>query len=161
MIWEIRSTASEDTERLGEVIGQLLPAPACVELHSDLGGGKTTFVRGLVRGLGSKDTVSSPTFTISKVYKAKDKQIQHFDFYRLAEAGIIKDQLQEALDDKDTIIVVEWAGIIANVLPEERLSIKLEPVANDTDERVIKISYPEIYTDLIRDAETRWKQVRP
>lgn len=71
MTLEIVSTSSEDTERLGERLGSKLKGGEVIELVSDLGGGKTTFVRGLARGMGSTDHVSSPTFKISNVYSTE------------------------------------------------------------------------------------------
>src|SRR3989344_4647612 len=96
MIWQTVSTGSDDTERLGRLLGKLLKKPEVIELRADLGGGKTTFVRGLVKGFGSQDVVTSPTFTLNKVYQGRDgQQIHHFDFYRLSEPGIVADQLAE------------------------------------------------------------------
>src|SRR5205809_5112570 len=95
MIWQTSSISSSDTERLGELLGSQLSAGDVIELRSDLGGGKTTFVRGLVRGGGSRERVSSPTFTLSRLYKAKNFEIQHFDFYRLDRPGVLEDQLAE------------------------------------------------------------------
>lgn len=95
-------------------------------LESDLGGGKTTFTRGLARGAGSQDVVSSPTFTISNLYKSRLFDIYHFDFYRLDDAGIIKHELVEATNDRHNIVVIEWANIIKNVLPQNKLEIKIE-----------------------------------
>src|SRR3989344_4645507 len=107
MIYETVSTSSEDPQRLGQLLGRLLKSPEVIELRSDLGGGKTTFVRGLARGLGSNDTVSSPTFTLSKIYKVKNGlEIHHFDFYRLSDAGIMADQLAESLEDPKVITIV-------------------------------------------------------
>lgn len=97
-----------------------------IELISDLGGGKTTFVRGLARGAGSNDKVASPTFTINKVYKAPKFEIHHFDFYRLQEAGIVADELAEVVGDPHGVVVVEWGDVVQHVLPEERLSIAIQ-----------------------------------
>src|SRR4051812_18557733 len=97
MIWQTSSTSFADTERLGELLGSRLDGSEVIELRSDLGGGKTTFVRGLIRGTGSKDHVVSPTFTLSRIYQTKDFQIHHFDFYRLNDPGILADQLAESI----------------------------------------------------------------
>lgn len=109
---------------------------------SDLGGGKTTFTRGLVRGTGSSTNVASPTFTISKVYQAPKFEIHHFDFYRLGEAGIVGDELHELLGDPGVVIVVEWADVVQHVLPEERLRIEISRVASNEDARELLITYP-------------------
>lgn len=97
-----------------------------MELVSDLGGGKTTFVRGLARGAGSADKVASPTFTISKVYDAEKFKIHHFDFYRLPDPGIVADELAELVGDPESVIVVEWGDSVQHVLPEERLTIRIQ-----------------------------------
>lgn len=162
MIYETVSTSSEDTERLGQLLGQLLKSPEIIELRADLGGGKTTFVRGLARGLGSKDTVASPTFTLSKIYKAKNRQeIHHFDFYRLNDAGIMADQLAESLENPNAVTIVEWGDVVQDVLPEERLSIEFKMVGDNPDERQIIISYPDLKATLVRKLETSWQELRP
>lgn len=114
---------ADQTEALGVAIGQCLKGGEVIELSSDLGGGKTTFVRGLARGAGSADHVSSPTFTVSKVYDTDNFQIHHFDFYRLAEAGIVRDELEELLDDPAIVVVVEWSDVVQAALPDNRLAI--------------------------------------
>lgn len=121
-----------ETERLAEVIGRALKGGEVVELISDLGGGKTTFARGLARGAGSDDTVASPTFTISKVYRAPRFEIHHFDFYRLHEPGIMADELAEAAGDPSTVTVVEWADNVKHVLPEKRLQVHLHQTPEGT-----------------------------
>jgi tRNA threonylcarbamoyladenosine biosynthesis protein TsaE len=161
MTWQIASTESEYTERLGMALGSLLKAPMVLELRSDLGGGKTTFVRGLVRGLGSKDKVSSPTFTLKRQYKADHIEIHHFDFYRLSEPGVLSDQLEESLQNSRVITVVEWSDIVRDVLPDKRLIIEFRPVSNNPDERLIEINYPETMRSLISKLETSVTEIEP
>jgi len=162
MIWQTVSVGSAGTERLGRLLGEELKSPEVIELRADLGGGKTTFVRGLALGFGSKDTVTSPSFTLNKVYKGKNgRQIHHFDFYRLAQPGIVADQLAESLQNRKVITVVEWSDIVQNVLPEERLAIEFKMVADNPDERQINISYPDSKTALVRKLETNWQENRP
>ena len=160
MIWQTSSTSSADTEKLGELLGSHLTGGEVIELRSDLGGGKTTFVRGLARGAGSKDRVSSPTFTLSRIYNAKKFQIHHFDFYRLNDPGILADQLAEALS-QNNVVIVEWADIVKKVLSDQRISIEFQPVAASSEERQIVVSYPESMTNLIKQLETSWAEVRP
>lgn len=114
---------------------------------SDLGGGKTTFVRGLVRGAGSRDKVASPTFTISREYKAASFNIYHFDFYRLSTAGIVADELAEVVRDPQAVTVVEWGDIVHDVLPAKRLTVKLELTGESS--RQITFSYPPELTYLV------------
>ena len=117
--------ASEDeTRAFGEKIGQLLIGGEVIELVGDVGAGKTTFVKGLAKGLLVDDDVQSPSFTISRVYDARDDlQLAHYDFYRLSDAGIMADELRETTQDPLTITVIEWADIVEGVLPEGRLRI--------------------------------------
>lgn len=132
-----------------------------IELTSDLGGGKTTFVRGLARGMGSSDTVVSPTFTINKIYKTRAGEVHHFDFYRLDEPGVLTDQLEESLEDPKVVVVVEWSKIVQDVLPDERITIKLQPMAGDSEERDIAVEYPESKSDIIKKLETDWMGIKP
>jgi tRNA threonylcarbamoyladenosine biosynthesis protein TsaE len=123
-----------------------------IELISDLGGGKTTFTRGLARGFGSTDRVASPTFTISRIYKAPEgREMHHFDFYRLQEAGLISEELADVVNDPQIVIVVEWAGIVQDVLPEERLTITIEKTPDD--ERIIRLQAPKALAYLINEAK--------
>lgn len=135
------STSSEKTEQLAESLGSKLRGGEVIELVSDLGGGKTTFVRGLARGAGSSDKVSSPSFTLSNTYKAENLTLYHFDFYRLSEPGIMKDELAEVIADPQAVTIVEWAGIVEDVLPADKISIKLK--AKGENDREITVEYPE------------------
>lgn len=122
-----------------------------IELVSDLGGGKTTFVRGLVRGMGSSDTVASPTFTISKLYRAGNKEVHHFDFYRLQEAGIVADELAEVAGDPTAVTIVEWSDIVQHVLPKERLTIN---ITQDPDgNRLLSLQADEAVSYLLEAAK--------
>lgn len=138
--WQTETDSAERTEELAERIGRVLKGGETIELASDLGGGKTTFVRGLMRGLGSKDKVASPTFTISKLYKAGDLEIHHFDFYRLAEPGIVANELAEVAGDDKTVVVVEWADIAHDALPEDRLKVTIKVTAEGN--RKLLFEYP-------------------
>lgn len=121
--WQTAARTPKDTEAIAERLGHALHGGEVIELVSDLGGGKTTFVRGLVRGAGSTDAVASPTFTISRVYRAGQKTVRHYDFYRLAEPGLMSAELRESLGDSDDIVVVEWGAVVQDVLPADRLQV--------------------------------------
>lgn len=147
--WSTSSDSSRQTEALGEQVGKKLKGGEVIELVSDLGGGKTTFVRGLARGVGSEAHVSSPTFKISNVYHGPKFDIQHFDFYRLNEAGIVADELAEFLGDSQTVVLVEWGDIVHDVLSEERLVITFKTTAEDT--RELTFNYPSTLEYLIEE----------
>lgn len=162
MTWQTTSTDSDDTLRLGEILGNKLLGGEVIELVSDLGGGKTTFVRGLARGCGSRDNVASPTFTLSRIYKCPDgRQIHHFDFYRLNEPGILADQLAESINDKKVITVVEWSTIVKEVLLAGKLTISFQMTPNSPDERIIKFDYPESCSGIMRETQSLWRETRP
>lgn len=108
-------------------IGHKLRGGEVIELTSDLGGGKTAFVRGLAKGMGSTDPVHSPSFTLSNQYRAGKLTLHHFDFYRLNEPGIMERELAEVLEDPQAVAVIEWGGIAETVLPPGRLVIHIKP----------------------------------
>ena len=123
---EIISTSLEQTDQLGRTIGSALKGGEVIQLVSDLGGGKTTLTRAIVAGAKSTDTVSSPTFTISKEYTAPRFIIKHFDFYRLADAGVVGMELQEGFTEKDIVTIIEWADIVHDQLPNDTITIQIE-----------------------------------
>jgi len=142
------SIGSEQTEQLAEQLGSRLRGGEVIELVGDLGGGKTTFVRGLARGLGSADKVSSPSFTLSNEYRAGSRRLYHFDFYRLNEPGIMKQELAEVLTDPESVTVVEWAGIAEDVLPAGRLTVRFK--ATGENDRELYYEYPQNLEYLIK-----------
>jgi tRNA threonylcarbamoyladenosine biosynthesis protein TsaE len=150
--WRTGSTSSERTEQLAEKIGRRLRGGEVLELVSDLGGGKTTFTRGLVRGAGSDEKVGSPTFTLSREYKAQKFTVAHFDFYRLSEGGIVADELAEYVGDPEYVCVVEWGDIVHDVLPAERLKVSI--VRTGDESRDISFEYPETYGYLFEGLTT-------
>jgi tRNA threonylcarbamoyladenosine biosynthesis protein TsaE len=133
---------------LGEKIGKRLRGGETIELVSDLGGGKTSIVKGIVKGAGSADVVSSPSFTISNEYIANDIVIRHFDFYRLHEAGIIRDEISDLIQDDRTVMIVEWGEIVADVLPEAKLHIVIS--ATGESSRKFVFSCPEKLSYLLQ-----------
>lgn len=133
---------------LGERLARLLTGGEVIELSSDLGGGKTTLTKGLARGLGYTGDVVSPTFTISRVYQLPDgKELQHFDFYRLAPDDITAQELAEVAGQSDKIVVIEWAGQVGAKLPPDRLKVEL--TATSETQREITISGCERYKSII------------
>jgi len=139
--FKTRSSSPKTTEQLGQRIGAQLKGGEVLELVGDLGSGKTTFVRGLAKGMGSLDHVASPTFTISRLYKAGRLSLHHLDFYRLAEAGIMSHEIKELVLDRNNVIVIEWADVTHDVLPSQRLIIRF--ATKDESHRGIKITYPK------------------
>lgn len=131
--WRISSQSSAETENLAEKIGANLRGGEVIELTSDVGGGKTTFTRGLARGAGSVDRVASPTFTVSKEYDTPKFTIVHYDFYRLEDPGIMSIELAEAMSEPTNVVVIEWSDIVQGVLPEKRLRVEFCRVAEGAE----------------------------
>ena len=122
----IEVTSDTEMQNLGEKIGKLLQGGEVIELIGEVGAGKTTFVRGLARGMGVSETVQSPSFTINRVYDADSgRRLVHYDFYRLNDAGIMANELEESVNDSNTSVVIEWANAVEQVLPDDRLSITI------------------------------------
>lgn len=97
-----------------------------IELIGDVGTGKTTFTRGLARGLGIKTPVTSPSFTISKSYPLSNGgHLIHYDFYRLSDPGLMADDLAENLQNPLNIIVIEWGQSVSNFLPAHKITIRI------------------------------------
>jgi tRNA threonylcarbamoyladenosine biosynthesis protein TsaE len=161
MNWVIRSTSADDTERIGRLLASIIKPPEVIELRSDLGGGKTTFTKGLVLGFGSRDKVSSPTFTLNKIYKAPHLEIHHFDFYRLDDPGVVSDQLKESLQDPKVVTIVEWADIVKGVLPDERITIEFRPVADNEDERVVTFEILPSKMEIIEKLRNKLSESEP
>lgn len=125
MIIEVRS--DQETKDLAMKIGSQLKGGEVFELVGDVGAGKTTFVKGLAKGLEVEDDIQSPSFTISRQYDARDGlQLVHYDFYRLADPGILANEVAEMTQDSTTVTVIEWADIVEGVLPSNRITITLE-----------------------------------
>lgn len=124
MTIEVKSEIEMKT--LGEKIGKLLRGGEILELIGDVGAGKTTLTKGIGKGMEIDEDIQSPSFTISRVYDALDGlKLAHYDFYRLHDAGIMSAELHETLHDPKTVTIIEWAEIVAGVLPADRLRLKL------------------------------------
>ena len=141
----------EEMIGLGRRIGALLKGGEVLELVSDIGGGKTTLVRGIAEGAGSSDQVMSPTFTISRIYQSDDVEIRHFDFYRLDEPGIIAAELEESLATEGVVVVIEWSDIVKGVLPEERLRVDIKVAEEDTLRTVTFNPKGDRYQSLVKE----------
>lgn len=113
------------TIKLGQKLGQVLKGGDIIILDGDLGGGKTTFSKGIALGLGVKEDVTSPTFSIEQIYRARSGlAIFHYDFYRLKAGDITEMEFLENLDNPQAIFLVEWGDIIRKILPANYLEIK-------------------------------------
>ncbi|MEW6074605.1 MAG: tRNA (adenosine(37)-N6)-threonylcarbamoyltransferase complex ATPase subunit type 1 TsaE [Planctomycetota bacterium] len=127
-----RSESVEATEALGEALGAHLGPGAVVALIGELGSGKTAFVRGLARGLGVKEPVTSPTFTLLAEYPGAPVPLHHFDAWRSGpEVRFLAEGGAELLGGEG-VAAVEWADRIAAWLPRPRLEVRLEHAGPST-----------------------------
>ena len=128
------------------------PAKATIiELIGDVGVGKTTFTRGLAKGLGIKEPITSPSFTISKTYALPNGgNLIHYDFYRLDDPGIMSEDLKENLKDNKNIIVIEWGESVSNLLPNNTIVLLFEKEENDFRIVSIKNNRNNTFRDISR-----------
>ena len=135
---EFLCPTAEATGQVAAKIGRLLKGGEVVELLSDLGGGKTTFVKGLAKGMGVTDVVQSPTFTLSQIHQADHGlELHHYDFYRLSEAGIMRAELAESLSQPNAVVAIEWGEIVHDVLPERHITIRILTSAVGEARRIV------------------------
>jgi tRNA threonylcarbamoyladenosine biosynthesis protein TsaE len=132
--FKVHTSSPEETMELAQRLGELLEAGSVITLEGDLGAGKTHFTKGLAKGLGVKRTVNSPTFTIIKEYQGR-LPLYHMDVYRVCEAD--EDLGFEEYFYGEGITVVEWASLIKEQLPRERLSIQIYHAGEDKREIVL------------------------
>jgi ATPase, YjeE family len=132
---EINST--DEMIAFGEEIGRQISEGIVLELVGDVGAGKTTFTKGLAKGLGISETVQSPTFTISRVYEGEKLTLSHYDFYRLNDYGIMEMELAENLNNPKNVTVVEWADDLAEILPKKHLKLVFESL--NENQRKVKV----------------------
>lgn len=126
------TSSYEETMTIGSTLANLLKGGEVLTLEGDLGAGKTTFTKGIAKGLGIKRTVNSPTFTIIKEYQGKIP-LYHMDVYRLEESD--EDLGFDEYFYGNGITIVEWAHFIKESLPEDLL--KVEMVYDGENRRVI------------------------
>lgn len=119
----------KDTEILAKKFSKLLHGGEVILLSGDLGAGKTTFSKYLLKSLGVKDEVTSPTFTIMREYRTKKYDIYHFDMYRLSSgAEAIEFGLEEYIygDNNRKIVIIEWAENIKDILKGKFIEINIK-----------------------------------
>jgi tRNA threonylcarbamoyladenosine biosynthesis protein TsaE len=130
--FEIKTRNPEETAQFAEKLAQFLQPGDVIALEGDLGAGKTTFTKGLAKGLDIKKTVNSPTFTIIKEYRGK-LPLYHMDVYRVEDS--YEDLGFDEYFEGDGVTVVEWAHLIDEQLPAQILTIYL--YHEDQDNRKI------------------------
>jgi tRNA threonylcarbamoyladenosine biosynthesis protein TsaE len=132
----VTTCSARETEEVGVAIGAVLDAGDLVVLGGELGVGKTTLAKGIAKGLGVVDTVTSPTFTIVQEYDGPTR-VAHVDIYRLHRVQELYDlALEELLEDR--VVLIEWGDVVAPLLPPSRLDVQLA-IGDEVDSRTIEL----------------------
>ncbi|MDX9898847.1 MAG: tRNA (adenosine(37)-N6)-threonylcarbamoyltransferase complex ATPase subunit type 1 TsaE [Spirochaetia bacterium] len=116
----------EATEALGERIGRIAPAKTVIAFRGGLGAGKTAMCRGIARGLGVKETVTSPTYTLIQEYNGR-LPFYHFDAYRLSSALELTQLDADRYFFGDGVCAVEWSERVAEAIPGDAVIVAIEP----------------------------------
>ena len=122
---EFITNSPQETEALGAALAKRLPAGTVIAYRGDLGAGKTAFTRGLARGLGCTEQVTSPTYTIVNEYPGGRLPLFHFDMYRLTSSDDLWDIGWEDYLDRNGICAVEWSENVADAL-EDPVCVTIE-----------------------------------
>ena len=139
------------TEALGHRIAATLAPGAVVALKGDLGAGKTTLARGILRALGVEEVVPSPTFTLVQTYETPRLVVRHYDFYRIEQSSEIGELgFEEALEEG--AVLVEWPERAEALLPERCLNVVLEAIDGG---RRASLSGPADWIERIGDLDVR------
>ncbi len=123
---EIDIASPEEMESFGLALGQLCPATFSIYLQGDLGAGKTTLARGILRGCGFQGKVKSPTYTLVETYSSAGREIFHFDLYRLESAEELANIGFRDYFADNALILVEWPEKAATLLPAADLVIHFQ-----------------------------------
>ena len=127
---EYITNSPAETERIGAALGRILPAGTIIAYRGDLGAGKTAFTRGLARGLGYAEPVTSPTYTIVNEYLGGRLPLFHFDMYRLGSSDDLWDIGWEDYLDRNGICAVEWSENVEDAL-EGAITVTIEKLGED------------------------------
>ena len=126
MEYSVETYSAEETFEFGKKLGEEAHKGSVYALIGDLGVGKTVFSQGLAKGLGIEDAVGSPTFTILQIYDEGRLPFYHFDVYRISDIAEMDEIGYEDYFYGDGVCLIEWAGLIEEILPEEYIRITIQ-----------------------------------
>ena len=138
------TNSCEETQKLAEEFAHTLAGGDVVLLQGNLGAGKTHFAKGLARGLGVDDVVTSPTFALHNSYSGAKLTFNHFDFYRVESAQEVEMLgLHEVFFDKNGVSAIEWSENVRELLPAKCISVRIEKVSENSRKIIIETNYTE------------------
>ena len=126
----------QETAEFGRLMGERIDRQFCICLDGDLGAGKTTFSKALAAGFGVDEMVTSPTFTLVQEYQGR-LPFYHFDVYRLGDEEAFLSQGFDEYWEEEALVVMEWAAMIQEILPEERLELRFYQTDRE-EERMVE-----------------------
>ncbi|MCI7469116.1 MAG: tRNA (adenosine(37)-N6)-threonylcarbamoyltransferase complex ATPase subunit type 1 TsaE [Lachnospiraceae bacterium] len=137
---KFESHSAKETEQFAaDLAAKALPGDVYT-LTGDLGVGKTVFAKGFAKGLGITEPVTSPTFTIVQEYLSGRLPLYHFDVYRIGDPDEMEETGFYDYIDRGGVVLIEWAELIEDVLPENRTEITIsKDLAGDDDYRLIEV----------------------
>ena len=136
MDYKITTNREEETIKIAQNIESEKFPNMVICLIGDLGSGKTIFTKGFAEALGIDENITSPTFNIIKEYNNEEMNLYHMDLYRLE--GDVRNLGLEEYFEKGGVVIIEWADMIEDYLPEERLEIKFKVIDEDTRVLIFK-----------------------
>lgn len=139
-----RTQSAAETEALGEKLARRLRGGEVIAFTGDLGAGKTAFTRGLARGLGITDRVTSPTFTIVNEYEGGRLPLFHFDMYRLSCSDELYDIGWEDYLARGGVCAVEWSEIVEDALESDAIRVDIKNEGGDSRSITITGVEPEV-----------------
>ena len=136
MDYKITTNREEETIEIAQNIESEKFPNMVICLIGDLGSGKTIFTKGFAEALGIEENITSPTFNIIKEYNTEEMNLYHMDLYRFE--GDVRNLGLEEYFEKGGVVIIEWADMIEDYLPEERLEIKFKVIDEDTRVLIFK-----------------------
>ena len=127
----------EQTQNIGQELASRLTGGEVVLLYGELGAGKTTFSKGLAKGLGVKETITSPTFTLMNSYTSGRLKLYHFDMYRLTEGSDVDYGFEEYYGEKDNVCLIEWS-VALEYYGAKVITVKIDYISESKRKIVIE-----------------------
>lgn len=147
----------KETEKIGYMLGKLLTGGEIICMIGDLGAGKTTMTQSIAKGLDVEDYVTSPTFTIINEYSGRCP-LYHFDVYRINDVDEMYDLGYEEYFYSNGVSIIEWANIIEEILPTERLNIEISKKDNNEGREIAINGRGNKYLNVIEKMEEELKK---